>query len=342
MGTEFWWFYDVMTVAIVVGIVYKCTRKGFMSSIAGFIGTAVSFIAALLISGSLAGTVYDNFVYEGIAEKINFTSESKTGTAEMAFLGLRNIDMSKALVSGKPLGELNLEPDDAGKVVRDLEVDLSNTGIDKAKLNFFGVDTSKTDFKDIKLKIEVKAHELEETDIGTIILAKTVSNQMLKTADKSHGQLKDMMEKVVPGYSKATEGSVDLVAKMLVAVIKDKDKSYDLKAVINENLVRPTLIVPIRALIFALAFALIEVVFSLIVKSLGLVSGIPVIGTVNTILGAALGIFEAAVALFVVSIGVGLLISLTGDNIIFLNTMTINNTKIFGYIYRMEFLNFKI
>jgi len=342
MGTEFWWFYDILAVAITVGVVYKCTRKGFMSSIAGFIGTVVAFAGAILISASLAEYVYDNFIYGGIAEKIVIVSEETDSSMKAAFNGLRNIDMSKATVSGKSLAELNLEPDDAGKVTLELSsVDLSETGIRKTDLSFFGIDVRKVNFKDMNLnKLNIKAKELEETDIGTIVLSRTVSSLMLKSTESMHGQITKMMEEVVPGYSKATEGGTDLVAKMLAAVIKTK--SDDLKTIINDELVRPTLIVPVRAMLFAVLFAVIEVIFSLIVKSLGLVSGIPVIGTINTLLGCALGLFEAAFTLFVISIGIGLLISITGDNIIFLNTMTINRSKIFTHIYNMKFLNFKI
>jgi len=342
MGTEFWWFYDIAAVAIAVGIIYKCTRKGFMSSVAGLVGTVVSFALALFLSGAMSDYFYDNLVYKGIDEKISFSGENPKSTEKIAFLSLRAVDMSKATVAGKTLNELNLEPDSAGKVTLDLtEVDLYDTGIRSADLSFFGVDVKKADFRNINLnKVNLKAKELEEFDIGTLILAKTVSYEMAANAKNAHAGLTKMMEDVVPGYSKVTEGSADLVSKMLAAVIESENTG--LKAVINEKLVRPTLIVPIRAVIFAILFTVFGIICGVIVKSLGLVSGIPVVGFANTLFGAVLGVAEAVVVLFIVCIGIGLIISITGDNIIFLNTLTIGNTKIFGYIYRLGFLDFKI
>lgn len=340
MGTQFGWFYDVMTVAVVIGVIYKCARKGFMSSLAGFIGTVLSFVLALCLSGMLAEYVYDSVVYDGVAEKINYTAENQKSSVKTALNGLRSVDMTKAKVSGKSIAELNLEPDSAGKVTLDLtDVDLSETGIKKTDLTFFGIDNRIVDYKSVNLsKVNIKAADID--DIDAVILAKTVSVTMAKNSEKAHTQLSGIMEEVLPGYSKATEGGTDLVAKMIAGVIKTD--SDDLKSAINASLVKPVLIVPIRALIFSLIFAITELVFAMVVKSLGLVNGIPVIGAVNTILGVFLGIFEAAVALFTVCIGVALIISITGDNIIFLNTLTINQTNVFKHIYFLDFLNFKI
>jgi len=340
MGTQFGWFYDVAVVAVAVGVIYKCARKGFMSSLAGFIGTVISFVLALWISGSLAEYTYNEFVYKGVAEKINYSAASEKSSAKKTLADLKEVDMSKALISGKSISELNLEPDSAGKVTLDLtDVDLSQTGIKKADLAFFGIDNKKVDYKNVNLsKVNIKASETD--DVGAIILAKTVSVTMAKNSESAHAQLTKIMEDVLPGYSKATEGGTDLVAKMIAGVIKtDSDNLAD---AINTSLVKPAMIVPIRVLIFSLIFAITEVIFAVVVKSLGLVNGIPVIGTVNTILGVFLGLFEAFVALFTVCIGIALIISITGDNIIFLNTLTIKNTHIFRHIYFLDFLDFKI
>jgi len=340
MGTQFGWFYDVAIAAVAVGVIYKCARKGFISSLAGFVGTVLSFALALFLSGTLAEYTYSEFVYKGVSEKITYSAANEKSTVKKTLDGLKAVDMSKALISGKSISELNLEPDSAGKVTLDLtDVDLSQTGIKKTDLTFFGIDNKTVDYKKVNLsKINIKAAEID--DIDAIILAKTVSVTMLKNSEASHAQLTKIMEEVLPGYSKATEGGTDLVAKMIAGVIKtDSDNLAD---AVNASLVKPAMIVPIRVLIFSLIFTLTEIIFAVIVKSLGLVNGIPVIGTVNTVLGVFLGILEAAVAVFTVCIGIALIISITGDNIIFLNTLTINQTHIFKHIYFLDFLDFKI
>ncbi|MDR0222025.1 MAG: CvpA family protein [Oscillospiraceae bacterium] len=338
MGEQFFWFYDILIAGTFLGVAYKCTRQGFASSAAGFVGILLSFAAALGLSAGLSEYAYENWIGPGISEKINYSVND--GHVKSTFDSLRTIDMSKAKISGKNLSEINLNPDNAGKVTLDLtNVDLSATGLEKSDLSFFRIDSNMFFFGKIDLgKVNISASELAETDIGTIILSRTLSATLAKSSDGVYDQLSGIMENVIPGFSKASEGSTDLVAKLIANIIKTD--SATLEEAINDNLVKPVLIIPVRALIFSIIFAIISVVCSILAKSLRLVNSIPVVGKLNTFLGALLGVVEAAVAVFMVCIGVGLLISLTGDNITFLNTPTVNETKLFKHIYFLDFLKF--
>ncbi|MDR0197352.1 MAG: hypothetical protein LBI36_03950, partial [Oscillospiraceae bacterium] len=286
MGEQFFWFYDLLVVGIFLGVTYKCTRQGFVSAAAGFVGLLLSFAFALGLSAGLAEYAYENWISGGISEKINYTVKDD-GSAKATFDSLREIDMSKAKISGRSIEEiLPLVPDSSGKVTVDLSaVDLSQTGLESADLSFFLVD-SKSIFADkIDLgMVNISSSELAENDVGTIILSKALSGILKKSSADAYRRLTEIMEGVIPGFSKAAEGSADLVAKLIVSIVKTDSSTLD--EAINKNLVKPVLIIPVRALIFSVIFAIISVVCSIAVKSLRLVNGVPVVGKVNTLFGA--------------------------------------------------------
>ena len=87
-------------------------------------------------------------------------------------------------------------------------------------------------------------------------------------------------------------------------------------------------------------FALLMCVLNLATKALKVLNKIPVIGGVNVILGVVLGAVEAAITVFLVCIGVQVTVTLTDNSLIFLNTMTIDQTILFRHVYYFDFLNF--
>ena len=62
VNTQFWWFFDVLTVAVIIGFVYASARKGLSKSFVITIGCIFSVVIGVLISGSTAKFVYDSSV----------------------------------------------------------------------------------------------------------------------------------------------------------------------------------------------------------------------------------------------------------------------------------------
>lgn len=71
MGTQFWWFFDAVTVSVVVGFLYAAAAKGFNKGVFRFLG----FLAAMAIGfyGSLVlqRPVYENLFRNPIRDAIN-------------------------------------------------------------------------------------------------------------------------------------------------------------------------------------------------------------------------------------------------------------------------------
>jgi len=71
MGTEFWWFYDVIAVAIVLVCVYFSGRKGFAGSAVSLIGYAIGLVVAFSVSGAFSEGIYRNILRSSNVKKIS-------------------------------------------------------------------------------------------------------------------------------------------------------------------------------------------------------------------------------------------------------------------------------
>ena len=58
MGEEFWWFYDVIAVAVVAVSIFISAKKGLFKAGLSLTGYIIAFALALSISGTLAGKLY--------------------------------------------------------------------------------------------------------------------------------------------------------------------------------------------------------------------------------------------------------------------------------------------
>jgi ABC-type multidrug transport system fused ATPase/permease subunit len=336
MGTQFFWFFDLLVTAILLAVVYKGVRQGFAAGLVRVVGFFLSFALALTLSVPITNAIYDNFVRPGITEQVVY-NDDRLETAS-AFSTLRNTDMSEATIDGKSMEEykLLLKHDSAGKISLDLtDVDLSRTGIRDGNLNFFGLD-AKSDFGKMNLgKIDINISQLSSNNIEDIVLARAVSMQIAEKSRSNHEKLDTILTDTVPGYSKAASGSTDMLSALLISIINSDTES--LETVINDKLVKPVVTAPVRVLIFALLFAVVSIIVSIAAKTMRLVNQIPIIGRLNSFLGGVLGVVQAVIVLFIVCLSVSMIIAVTSNNIIFINTMTIDETLIFKYIYYLSF-----
>jgi hypothetical protein len=341
MGTQFFWFYDVLLVAIFLGLVYKCTRQGFAGGIVSFAGSLLAFVIALGISAPLSAHIYDTFVAPGVSDKITYTRNvaMPENSAAIAFGTLRGIDMNKAVINNQSIDKLEYTVDSTGTVRLELKyVNLSETGIEDGDLYFFGLD-AKYDFRGVSVgKIDISQADYAKYNLEDIILARTVSHRINERDKIKHNNLQNNLIETVPGVTRASAGSIDLVSVLIINIlVNDSDT---LEGAIDSYLVRPVLVTTFRVLCFAIIFAIVCLAVSFVANAMHLISEVPVIGKVNTLLGTLLGVFSSVVAVFIVCIAIKAIISLTGNNVIVLNTMTIDETYIFRHIYNIPFLKF--
>ncbi len=336
MGTQFFWFYDLLILAILLAVTFRCYKRGFVSVIVGFVAIAVSFFVALYTSDTVTNIIYDNFIDDQVTEYINNGIDDLGG--DNALLKLSEADTSQILINGMSISELNTELDSAGKITLDLSsVDFSKTGISDIDLSFFGIN-DEFDFSKINIgKVNIMPSELDKHDIGTVVLAKTLSHTM--KSETGYGNLVSIAENIseIAPFLNGGSSNEDYVSGLICTVIETS--SDDIAASMMESFVKPLIISPLHAVVFILIFTVCAVLLSIIARCLKIVNRIPVIGKINSFFGAVVGILEGVIIIVIVCVVIHIIISLTGNTIILLNTVTIDSTLIFKYIYNLEILN---
>ncbi|MCL1880717.1 MAG: hypothetical protein FWF76_00905 [Oscillospiraceae bacterium] len=348
MGIQFFWFYDVILVGILIGVIYRCTRQGFVLGITNLVGTLLGFAIALGISAPVASHIYDRFISPNVVEQISYMTESgqSDNSALAAFNTLREVDMARAYIDGVPLGSfLSAKVDNVLGEPLKLElasVDLSQTGITEGDLRFFGLEANLdfSEFSPVNVgNIDMTPAELARYDIADVILARAVSRRINERAVTSYETLTRNLNDTIPSVSRViSQGGIDVVSSLLLNVINNNAGS--LEEAIDRYMVRPITMLPFRILVFSIVFALISVVISWVSRSMQIVDYIPLVGKVNTVLGGMLGLIMSTLIIFMMVIAVRATVSLTGDNLIFINNVAIEQTYIFRHVYSLSFLNF--
>lgn len=107
----------------------------------------------------------------------------------------------------------------------------------------------------------------------------------------------------------------------------------------EENLVAPVAKWLLKALIFILMMFIFRLIISPVSDLFKFANKVPVLGPVNSLLGAALGLVECAVFLMVFSLAVRAIINITGNSLIFFNAETVNMSRIFSKIYNFDIMS---
>lgn len=71
MGSQFWWFYDVLAAAAILVMVYLSGRRGIFKSMLRLAGYFLAFVLAFTISGSVAKGIYKNGVRNSNIKKMD-------------------------------------------------------------------------------------------------------------------------------------------------------------------------------------------------------------------------------------------------------------------------------
>lgn len=343
MGTQFFWVFDVAIAAILAAFIFMGVKKGLVATIAGAISLVLAFIITLPLSGIISEAIYENLIRNAVADEIN----NQIGAAINGTLiaEIKSVDMSKAKINGRALSSLDIQTDSSGKYSLDLSnLDLTETGIKNVDLSVFGI-TDSINYSSVNLGTVV----LTSDDINTygtekIVLASVLSDNISNgTAFGSIATAVEEMAETIPvllsGVSESvTSGDRSVINDVVLSILSAE--TDDFARAITDDMVKPILLVPMRALIFLVLFVIIAIILSIVAKLLKVVNKIPLIGNINKVLGAVAGAAEAVIVVLLVCIFIQVIVVLSGNELIFLNTMTIDETFVFKKIYYFEFLDF--
>ena len=84
MGTQFWWFYDVIAGAVLLVCVFLGGRKGIMKGMVTALGLILAAAVAFGVSGAVADSLSGKTISNSNAKKIERVIESNTFTDKFA------------------------------------------------------------------------------------------------------------------------------------------------------------------------------------------------------------------------------------------------------------------
>lgn len=339
MGYEFFWFYDLILVAVIIAALFNGIKKGAVAVIISAVAAIVGFIVAFAGCNIISDAIYTSSIKEPLTEYIDETVED---TVSFDIIdGLAEIDMTKTIVKEKYISEEDLSFNDKGIAILDLSTaNMSETGMSEAKLSIFGID-EEFNYNEVKIgNIEITRDELEKYGFNTIILAHTLSTNI--TSGELYNTFKDIGAKIseaVPlvfgNYDdKVSEGKTDTLYELVLSVIYVDNGNFG--EVIVDNIVDPFILIPMKVLIFVLLFIIVVSLLNLIAKAAKIINKIPVIASLNELLGAVLSLAEALIIMIVICTVIRFIISIGGDSLIFLNEATIDKTILFKVLYSFD------
>ena len=342
MGTQFALIYDVIIIAVIAGMTFAGAKKGFASVIVGFVAIFVAFFCAMTFSEPITDSVYCSAVEQPLESAVDEQLDAVMGGATLS--GMSHMDYNMVIISGQHASVYPIDYAGTSKTVIDLsDMDLSRTGISNADLSLFGI-TADTDFSSVSGKTaeftmaEIEQHGLGKLAVAQYLAVSAQSSEFFAGFLDYTKKIGNAVRSVFGGISDSIEsGSISVIRNI---VIKMVDGSASVKEAVINGIIEPYFKMAANTVIFILIFLLVSVLLGVLAAALKAVNKIPVLGGFNAFVGGIAGLLEGLITVFLICIGVRLLVSLSGGNIMFFNEMTINSTFLFGIFYNFDFLNF--
>lgn len=300
MGTQFWWFFDVFTAALLLVAVFIAGKKGFGKTLVFTIGCAASVLLAIALSGPIANFAYGSAIEHGnlknLKEELSSSDLSADTKTFMEGMGY-NIRVNDSRVS-----EIFLE---GGDVVGSLYEYANN-------INGKVVDSEENFRKKMNEGLAGVVRSVF-TDSHSAFAGEAVYDEVLADMSKLP-QILTLIEEQAnePEVHDYTEASKLLEAEYCADVYKD--------------------------MISLAAFAVISLIVLILVMNIsGKMNGDGGIGAVGDIadhiIGGVFGVLQAAVFMLVIAAAVRLVVTLGGSDMILFNEESINKTYVFKHIY---------
>lgn len=340
MGEQFAFAFDVAVIVILAVFTFVGLKRGFAKVVLGLVSTLAAFACAMLLSGPIAESVYKNHIEKTIEGYLDESDNKVFGEFKLG--GIADIDFDKVKINGTKADDVELDYAGTRKAVVDLSrLDLSETGLTKADLVKIGI-TDDSGLGALNAKTaEFSMDNVREYGLGKLAVAQYIAvNLSQLTVMKSFDSLAEKISKYIPSFSGSASADSTGVTAIRAVTLKMFDMGGSFKDAVMNGIVEPNCTLFIRTVVFFVIFVLVNVILRILTSVLKLVGKIPVIGKINSLLGAVLGLAEGLFAVFVVCLITRMIVSLGGANSILFNQAAIDSTFVFKLFYNFDFLNF--
>jgi len=218
------------------------------------------------------------------------------------------------------------------------EHDVSTSISDRITQDTYGIKISDEKLKKVISSSDGMYNAINGTDGNELISKDKIVNLI---GESIEDEISKPLKSILPG---------SVVDYMMNSIKSNSDTLYSTASVlvqddanpaeyIEQTFVRPILIYIIKMSIFFIVFLIVMIIVKMISKSMENNDSTPTIVTAtNKLLGAILGLLQAIILLLIISIVLKFLVSVNGNVSEILNEDTIQNTKIFKYIYNIDTL----
>lgn len=296
MGTEFWWFYDVIAVAIILVCVFVSGKKGILKASLELAGYVLAVIVALSISGSMAASLYTSNIRSGNIKKIEKHLTSETFTEMMCeYIGSLEYNV-------------NIKTEKMNKIfdsADEKDIEEINDEIYRYINNINGRKVAEED--------EFKAQLREGY---AVVISRMISKELNKfAAETAANDIREHQDKLPE----------------LITMLREPESQKTAATYIADNYTAPAYQTIIRLVLFvALLFVIIIITLFVVRVFTGEKN---TDSAVSHMTGGLLGLFKGIIFVFAAAAIVRLYAILGNDEMLFFNFSAVEKSYIFKQLY---------
>ena len=221
--------------------------------------------------------------------------------------------------------------DIAGEVQKSLGLESMGITVDKQEINDVIAKSNGDLSGDIRNYISKKTngYDVPKAEIDSKL--QSIFNSSV--ADRFINSLPSYMTDTAKEYLSKGNQTISETLKAFTSTKTDAAKF------VEKNIIRGSVIAIIKLLVFIIVFAVALIIVKLISRVFSLANKIPIAGTINALLGSALGLLQAIAIILIIAIILHILIALSNDEMIIFNTQTIQKTYLFKLFYDFKLIN---
>lgn len=293
METQFWWLYDVVTVAVLLVSLYLCGKKGIFKSAVTVVSCIVGILLAVPMSSAVSESIYKTAVRDS---SINKLDKSLIDAEISSYLGnaLENMGYS-VIVSTEKIDKI-------------LE---SDKDVDEQLYRYLNNINGKVVDNEVNFRTNLNECYSE-------VMEKLISGDMSRYA-------------VETASRKIRDGGTDF--GNLMKMIKTGEQRKEVAKIISDEYTADAYRNVIRLLVCLIIFAVVLVIGLLTAKSLTGGQRESNESTGSHIAGGVCGIFSGAVIVFMIAVALRLYAVMGSNEILYFNNQAIDKTFVFRYAY---------
>lgn len=298
MGSQFWWFYDILAVALALFIIYLNAKRGFKKNFLVIIGYVLSAVVASVTSAMLAEPVYTGLIRESNLYALDQVLSDYDGTAVI---------------------QNALDKQEYG------------AKFDEKKIDIY-LSPAKADFEDELYRY------VNQTCDYTVTTPTEFRNILRGAFIESFGSLmaKQMPLYARLSLEDKLADNDTLYVETMQHIYGETGSVRQITAYLEDTYVKDDCIRIINSFLFVAIFCCLMSLIAVLAKKLESRIYFNIYPVVDHTAGGLLGILEALMLLCLLCVFLRLLFVTASDTMLVLNEETILKSRLFRYIYQLS------